>query len=95
MVWPNTLQHMHSASSTTAHLVLAFRQDGALGAGAAQRIKQRHECLVLGLLVKLEVDHRLCELQAQHEHGETGTSHSMGCPSCYTSCRNGSTNQQP
>ena len=51
----------------SAHLGLALGEDGALGVGPAQRVEQRHEGLVFGLLVKLQVDHRLCKLRAAQQ----------------------------
>ena len=50
------------AAALLADLGLLLQQDGPLGARAAQRLKERHIGRVLGLLVKLEVDHGLGEL---------------------------------
>lgn len=46
----------------TAYLGLAIGEDGALRVGAAQRVEDGHERLVLRLLVEFEVDHRLRKL---------------------------------
>lgn len=46
------------------HLRLTLREDGPLGVGPAEGVKDGHECLVLRLLIKLQVHHRLRELHA-------------------------------
>ena len=67
---PASLISGHTVEGTqdvveAAHLCLAVSEDGAVRLGPTQGIEERHEGLVLGLLLELQVHHRLCKLHTK------------------------------